>query len=165
MVTSRDVARTATRWPISPRRAAVEDELAEALRLQRELEALRPYLPTHAPVENTELADTLVRHTGQRKAVIDVIRVVCANAEADLAALLAPHLRRPKEAKKVVANLLAAPGQVTVTEAGIRVRLAPAANRSERRAIEAMLAAFNQRGLPLPGDRRRLPLRVELQPS
>ena len=115
--------------------------------------------------EKTEFADTLVRHTGQLKSVIDVIRVVCANAESDLAALIAPHLRRPREAKKVVANLLAAPGQVIVTEAAIRVRLAPAANRSERRAIDAMLAAFNQRGLTLPGDRRRLPLRFETQPS
>ena len=90
---------------------------------------------------------------------------MCANAEADLAALIAPHLRRPREAKKVVANLLAAPGQVIVTEGAIRVRLAPAANRSERRGIDAMLAAFNQRGLTLPGDRRRLPLRFETQLS
>lgn len=148
-----------------PRRTAAEEDLAEALRLQTEIEALRAYVPKHAPVENTELADTLVRHTGQSKAVIDVIRVICANAEADLAALLAPHLTRPREAKKVVANLLAAPGQVIVTEAAIRVRLAPAANRAERRAIESMLRSFNQRGLTLPGDRRRLPLRFETQPS
>lgn len=161
-----DARRALARLPADhPRRAVAEEDLAEALRLQQDLEALRPYMPTHAPVENTELADTLVRHTGQRKAVIDVIRVVCANAESDLAALIAPHLRRPREAKKIVANLLAAPGQVIVTEAAIRVRLAPAANRSERRAIAAMLAAFNQRGLTLPGDRRGLPLRFETQPS
>ncbi|HVK77264.1 MAG TPA: hypothetical protein VM734_28355, partial [Kofleriaceae bacterium] len=77
----------------------------------------------------------------------------------------APHLLRPREAKKVVANLLAAPGQVIVTEAAIRVRLAPAANRAERRAIEALFTVLNQRGLTLPGDRRRLPLRFEAQPS
>jgi hypothetical protein len=91
--------------------------------------------------------------------------VICANAEADLAALLAPHLARPREAKKAVANLLAAPGQVIVTESSIRVRLAPAANRAERRAIEPMLRAFRQRGLTLPGDRRWLPLRFETEPS
>ena len=161
-----DARRVLARLPAAdPRRAAAETDLADALRLQDEIEALRPYMPTHAPVENTELADTLVRHTGQLKSVLDVIRVVCANAEADLAALLAPHLRRPREAKKVVANLLTSPGQVIVTEAAIRVRLAPAANRPERRAIDAMLAAFNQRGLTLPGDRRRLPLRFETQLS
>jgi hypothetical protein len=161
-----DARRTIARLPADdPKRTAAEADLAEALRLQTEIEALRAYVPKHAPVENTELADTLVRHAGQSKAVIDVIRVICANAEADLAALLAPHLTRPREAKKVVANLLAAPGQVIVTEAAIRVRLAPAANRAERRAIESMLSAFNQRGLTLPGDRRRLPLRFETQPS
>jgi len=161
-----DARRLLARLPASdPRRAAAEEDLAVALRLQQDIEALRPYMPTHAAVENTELADTLVRHTGQRKAVLDVIRVVCANAEADLAAPIAPHLSRPREAKKVIANLLAAPGQVIVTEAAIRVRLAPAANRSERRAIEAMLDTLNQRGLTLPGDRRRLPLRFEAQPS
>ncbi|MBZ0232824.1 MAG: hypothetical protein K8M05_10885 [Deltaproteobacteria bacterium] len=157
-----DARRLLARLPADdPRRAAIEDDLADALRLQQEIEWLRPSVPTHAPVENTELADTLVRHTGQRKAVLDVIRIVCANAEADLAALLAPHLTRPREAKKVIANLLAAPGQVIVTEAAIRVRLAPAATRSERGAINALLEALNQRGLTLPGDRRRLPLRFE----
>lgn len=161
-----DARRTIARLPADdPKRTAAEADLAEALRLQTEIEALRAYVPKHAAVENTELADTLVRHTGQSKAVMDVIRVICANAEADLAAMLAPHLTRPREAKKVVANLLAAPGQVIVTETAIRVRLAPAANRAERRAIEAMLRAFNQRGLTLPGDRRSLPLRFETQPS
>lgn len=148
-----------------PRRDAAEQELADALQRQQDIEALRPYMPTHAPVENTELAGKLVRHPGQLKAVIDVIRVVCANAESDLATSLAPHLRRPREAKKVVANLLAAPGQVVVTDASIRVRLAPAANRSERHAIEGLFRTLNQRGLTLPGDRKRVPLRFELQPS
>lgn len=157
-----DARRLLARLPASdPRRVVVEEDLAEALRLQQDIESIRPYVPTHAPVEETELADTLVRHTGQRKAVIDVIRVVCANAESDLAVLIAPHLRRPAEAKKVVANLLAAPGQVIVTDTAIRVRLAPATNRAERPAIEALLAALNQRCLPLPGDRRRLPVRFE----
>src|SRR5439155_11358820 len=37
-------------------------ELDESLKLQREFEALRPALPTHAPVCETELAGKLVRH-------------------------------------------------------------------------------------------------------
>jgi hypothetical protein len=43
--------------------------------------------PTHAPVEETALAGKLVRHTGQLKRIIDVIRIVCANVEPELAAL------------------------------------------------------------------------------
>lgn len=146
------------------RRAAVEQDLAEALELQRDLEALRPQTPTHAPVEETVLAGKLVRHTGQLKRIIDVIRIVCANVESELAALIAPHLGRPREAKKVIANVLAAPGRVTVTDQAIHVRLAPAANRSERKAIQHLFIAINQRALVLPSDPKRLPLRFDLQP-
>ena len=146
------------------RRAAVEQDLVDALELQRDLEALRPETPTHAPVEETILAGKLVRHTGQLKSIVDVIRVVCANAESDLATLIAPHMGRPREAKKVIANILAAPGKVTVTEQAIHVRLAPAANRSERVAIRHLFTAINKHGLVLPSDPKRLPLRFELQP-
>ena len=146
------------------RRAAVEQDLADALKLQQDLEALRPQTPTHAPIEKTVLAGKLVRHTGQLKRIVDVIRVVCANAESELATLIAPHMGRPREAKKVIANILAAPGKVTVTDQAIHVRLAPAANRSERDAMQHLFAAINQRGLVLPSDPKRLPLRFDLQP-
>jgi hypothetical protein len=145
-------------------RKLAEEDLADALKRQEELEALRPYIPTHAPVENTELADTLVRHTAKLKTVIDLIRIVCANAESELAATIVPHMRRPREAKRLLANIFAAPGKVAVTEHAIHVRLAPAANRSERIAIERLFDALNQRQLVLPADSDRLPLRLELQP-
>ena len=146
------------------RRATVTQDLADAMELQRDLEALRPATPPRAPIEQTSLAGKLVRHTAQLKLVVDVLRIVCANLEADLAAVLALHLGRPREAKKVLANLFAAPGKVTVTDLSIRVRLAPAANPSERAAIEHFFTAINQRALVLPSDPKRLPLRFELQP-
>ncbi len=139
-------------------------DLADALDLQRDLEALRPETPTHAPVEETSLAGKLVRHTAQLKTIGDVIRIVCANVESDLAALLALHLGRPREAKKVLANLFAAPGNVTITEKAINVRLSPAANPSEQAAIRNFFTAINERDLTLPSDPKRLPLRFELQP-
>lgn len=146
------------------RRAAVEQDLAAALELQRDLEALRPQTPSHAPIEETPLAGKLVRHTGQLKRIVDVVRIVCANAESELAALIAPYMKRPREAKKVIANILAAPGRVTVTDQTIHVRLAPAANRSERKAIQHLFTAINQQALVLPSDPKCLPLRFELQP-
>jgi hypothetical protein len=160
-----DARRDLARLAIDDRRhAAAEQDLADSLHLQSELEALRPLTPKHAPVEETELAGRLVRHTGLLKAIIDVIRVVCANVEADLAALLAPHLTRPREAKRVLANIFAAPAKVAVTEQAIHVRLAPAANRSEREAIGHLFTALNQRNLVLPSDPLSLPLRFTLQP-
>lgn len=159
-----DARRMLARTPAGhPRRERYEQDLADSLERQRDLEAIRPLFPTHAPVEETELAGKLVRHTGKLKTILDVIRVVCANAESELAALIAPHMRRPREAKKLVANLFAAPGKVAVSEHAIHVRLAPAANRSERVAIQHLLDQINQRGLVLPSDHKRLPLRFEIQ--
>ncbi|HEY5948717.1 MAG TPA: hypothetical protein VIV40_24670 [Kofleriaceae bacterium] len=162
--TEGDARRVLARLPAGhERRERVEAELAESLDMQRDLEAIRPLIPKHAPVEETELAGKLVRHTGKLKTIIDVIRIVCANAESDLAAIVAPHMRRPREAKKLVANLFAAPGKVAVTEQAIHVRLAPAANRSEHEAIQHLLDALNSRGLILPSDHKRLPLLFEAQ--
>jgi hypothetical protein len=146
-------------------RARVEADLADAICRRVHYELLRPLVPKHAPVENTELAGKLVRHTGELKIVVDTIRVVCANVEADLADLIAPYLRKPREAKKVIANVFAAPGRVDVTADEIRVRLAPAANRSERAAIRWLLTHVTAMRLTLPGDAERRPLRFELQPS
>lgn len=149
----------------SPRRERVGSDLRDAVKRRVELELLRPFLPTHAPLAETELAGKLVRHTGELKAVVDTIRIVCANAESDLAAALAPRLLRPAEAKKVIANLLAAPGRVDVTPAEIRVRLAPAANRAERAALAGLLAEVSGWNLTLPGDARSRPIRFGLQSS
>lgn len=147
------------------RRHRFEQDLAESLAEQRRLEALRPWVPKHAPLEETELAGKLVRHDGKLKTIIDVIRVVCANAESELATLLAPHMRRPREAKKLLANVFAAPGKVAITEHAIHVRLAPAASKSELDAIERLFEVLNQRGLILPSDHKRLPLRFDLARS
>ena len=93
------------------------------------------------------------------------MRIVCANVEAELADIISPALKRPREAKKVIANVFAAPGRVDVTTSEIRVRLSPAANRSEHAAIRRLLADITARKLALPGDARRRPLRFELHIS
>jgi hypothetical protein len=150
---------------LDARRERVEADLAEAIERRVHLELMRPLVPKHAPVEDTELAGKLAFHTGERKAVVDTIRIVCANIEADLAEMIAPHLRRPREAKKVIANLFASPGRVDVTPREIRVRLAIAANRSERRAIQRLLAQVTTMRLTLPRDNRRRVLHIEVQVS
>lgn len=148
-----------------PRAIAARQELADALAQQESILEVRPFVPKHAPVENTELADRLVKHDGKLKTVIDVIRVVCANAESELAAWIAPHMTRPREAKKLLANLFAAPGTVVVTDHAIHVRLAPAANKAELAAIAELFDDLNQRQMILPSDHQRLPLHFELTRS
>ena len=147
------------------RRARVVGELKDAIWRRVHLELIRPLVPKHAPVEDTDLSGKLVRHTGQLKLVVDTFRIVCANVEADLAGWIAPHLGKPREAKKVIANLFDAPGRVDVTPTEVRVRLAPSANRSERVAIRRLLEHVTSMRLILPGDAHRRPLRFEPQPS
>jgi hypothetical protein len=147
------------------RRTRAESDLADAIQRRVALELARPLIPDRAPIEQTELAGKLVRHPAKLKAVVDTIRIVCANVEAELADVIARTLKRPREAKKVVANVFAAPGRVDVTPSEIRVRLSPAANRSEHAAIRRLLADITVRKLTLPGDVRRRPLRFELHIS
>jgi hypothetical protein len=151
--------------PLDPRRERVEADLADAINNRVHLELMRPLAQKHVPVEESELAGKLVHHTGELKILVDTIRIVAANIEADLAELIASHLTRPREAKKVIANLFAAPGRVDTGTDEIRVRLAPAANRSERAAIKRLLAQLTAMRLTLPRDGRRRPLRFELQVS
>lgn len=148
-----------------PRRAGIEQDLIEAVTRRAELELRRPSVPKRAPLDETELAGKLVHHTGELKAVIDTLRIVCANAEADLADAIVPHLRRPAEAKKVIANVLTAPGRVDISTSEIRVSLAPAANRNERGAIALLLTTVNRWKLTLPGDGSCRPIRFGLQVS
>jgi hypothetical protein len=147
------------------RRARAEADLADAVQRRVALELARPMIPKHAPIEQTELAGKLVRHPAELKAVVDTMRIVCANVEAELADIITLALKRPREAKKVIANVFAAPGRVDVTTSEIRVRLSPAANRSEHAAIRRLLAEITARKLTLPGDARSRPLRFELHIS
>ena len=66
------------------------------------------------------MRDKLVKHDSHYKILLDTTRVACINAEADLAGELAPHLPRPAEAKRTLANLLGAPGKITVARSTIR---------------------------------------------
>ena len=110
----------------------------------------------------TELANKLVHHTSEYKLVLDTIRIACANAESDLAGELAPYLRRPAEAKRVLRNLLMAPGRIRVAKTRIGVTLQPAGSSNEVDAMRALLATVNRWRLTLPGDPRHRALRFSL---
>jgi transposase len=154
-----DARNQLARLPVDDRRRAkVEEDLAQALAEQELLEAQRPQLPKHAPLQETELKDKLVYHLGDYKTLIDTIRIACANAESELAVVLARDLRRPAEAKKVLANLFAAPGQVRVNGKSITVTLEPAGNHNEQEAMEGLLQEVNRWKLTLPGDPKARPL-------
>ena len=135
-----------------PKHAEVNAQLDEQLRIQAELLAQRPSMPTHAPIEETELAGELTYHDPHYKVVLDTIRIAALNAEADLAAELAGYMRKPAEAKKLLANIFAAPGDLRVSEKSVTIHLKVAARKDERQAIAQLFRAINKRNLSLPGD-------------
>lgn len=144
--------------PTDPQRERIQKDLERARHQQHELEELRPQVPTHAPVKDTELFGELVRHKQCYKHTVDAIRIGLANAEAELAARLAPLLPRPAEAKRTLANLLSSPGTVVTGRDTLTITLSPAGNSPEQRAFQKFLAQLNELPLSLPGDlgQRRL---------
>jgi len=147
------------------REAELNAELERLMELQGDYEAQRADLPSHAPVRATELAGKLKEHPGNIKTVVDSLRIALANCEATLAIELAPHLRRPREAKKTLANLFAAPGRVRVGRNTMRIRLSPAGTKRELEAFAALCRHLNARCLMLPGDHKRRQLRFEVATS
>lgn len=141
-----------------PARSEAKRDVDRAMERQRDLMALRASVPKVAPVKDTPLAGKLRRHKLGYKNVIDTLRIALANVESDLAILLAPRLDKPREAKKLLATLFAAPGMVRLTSRTVKVELMPAANGSERNALAAFLEDVTRMRLSLPGDpdRRRL---------
>jgi hypothetical protein len=136
----------------APGRAAHERDLEQARATQAKLVALRADVPTHARLDETDLAHRLVSHCPDFKLLVDAVRAACYNAETELAARLAPHMKRPDEAKKLLANVFASPGEVRVYATGITVALDCAANAAERDAIAALLSEITATKLTLPGD-------------
>jgi hypothetical protein len=149
--------------PDDQNRPELEEDLARSLSLQAELEELRPRVPTHAPLEETELAGRLVYHDKHYKPLLDTVRIACANAESELAAELAPHLTKPAEAKKALANLFASPGDIRVNGKSITIALEPAGRKDERAAFEELFSTVNSWKLTLPGDPKHRPLRFRSQ--
>lgn len=147
------------------RRSRLEQTATEAYSRQCELEGQRPHVPKRAPLRDTELADRLRLHPGRYKVVIDTLRAALARIEADLSSDMAPHLRKPREAKKTLANLLAAPGYLRINASSIQVTLEPAGTARERRAFQTLLRTINARRLALPGDPSRRPLRFSIAKS
>ena len=145
-----------------PRRDKYQKELDEALRDQDIYLMFRVFAPVKVSLKDSELADKLVKHDPNYKALMDTIRIACANAESDLTLMLAPHLQRPREAKKALANLFASPGSVRVNHKSVTVTLQPAGTSSEQLAFSALFEQVNRMNLSLPGDPDTRQLRFRL---
>jgi hypothetical protein len=143
-------------------RAALEVELAKTLKRGARLEARHANCPAHVSVEDPEAKD-LVHHRDEYKMLIDTLRIAGSNAEAQLARWLAPHMNRPREAKRALQNIFNAPGNITVRQDAIVISLDPAGTVNERRAFKRLFATINSNCLTHPGDPKHRPLRFQTQ--
>jgi hypothetical protein len=146
-----------------PDREEVLRDVKRAMERQKDLMAQRAFVPRTIKVGESSLAGTLARHELGYKNVLDTIRTALANVEADLAVLLAKHLERPREAKKLLAVLFAAPGTVQVSSRSVTVKLTPAGSATEQAAYAKFLDDVTRLTLSLPGDPDRLALRWALK--
>ena len=145
--------------------ATLDGELAENLEQQRIFEERRAGVPTHCSVEEAGLHGQLMRHDDEYKALVDTIRAACINAEATLAAELAPIMSRPREAKRLLRNFFSASGDLRVNAESIEVVLDIAANEDERSALTVFCRTVNALKLTHPGDPAARPLRFKPQIS
>lgn len=141
-----------------PERAQLKARLADVLETKALVTKALYSATEQIFIEKTHLAGRLVHHRREYKLLVDTVRIGCANAEDRLARMLADHLPRPAEAKRVIQNMLKAPGNVSVTQDKITVSLDPSGNRSELLALRQLLKEVNALRLRHPGDplRRRL---------
>jgi len=147
----------------SSAKRSLSEELENLLECQRDLKALRPSLPTKVPLAQTELNGKLMHHETDYKTLLDTLRIACANSEAELAALLAPWLKRPREAKRALQNLFKASGSIRVSRRSVSIELDPAGTCNEKHAFAQMLESLNNRQLSLPGDPMRRRIRFKVQ--
>ena len=148
--------------PDAARQRARRD-LDEAVAARQEIEAQRATAPLHAPVAETDVSGVLRRHRDEYKVTVDTVRIACANAESDLAVRLAAFMKRPAEAKKLLANLFRSPGRIHAGAHRIDIQLRPAGTTAERLALEELLAGINRCKLTLPADHSARPLHFAVQ--
>ena len=70
--------------------------------------------------------------------------------------VLAPRLRKPREAKKALANVCAAPGRVRLAGGRIQVTLVPVGGDDEQEAFPVLSTELNRVNLVLPGDAKSI---------
>lgn len=133
-------------------RSEIRTKISEVSEHRDALLAQRPEMPKRAPLAETDLAGNLVKHVGEYKLLVDTIRIACANAESDLAAMLAPELPKPAEAKKLLAAVFAAPGNVRVGVRHVAIELDVAATEEERAALAVLANRLGELCLGLDGE-------------
>jgi hypothetical protein len=143
-------------------------KLGQRLRTARErlrkLLDQRRHLPKR--VEVRDLSErTLVKLATERKHLTDLIKMIAYQAESDLLNLLQPYYpRAEQEGRTLLHELLAATGDINVTENELRITLAPLSSPHRTRAVQSLCQLLDQTVTTFPGSRLRLRFAVRPPP-
>lgn len=131
-------------------------KIRRALSRVADLEAQRAKVPRRVPVQSV-VADPVVKLAPERKHLTNLIKMVAYQAETELVRAVAPHYRRvADEGRTLIQSALASAADLEVTDAELRVTLAPLSSPHRTRAIAALCDALNQSKTVFPGSRLRL---------
>ena len=135
-------------------------KLGKQLRAARERVAKLIDKRRNAPsrVEIRDLSErAVVKLATERKHLTDLIEMLAYQAESDLLSLLRPHYRRTEqEGRTLLHELLAAVGDIQVTDTELRITLAPLSSPHRTRAAQALCELLDQTATAFPGSRLQL---------
>ena len=143
-------------------------------KLGKQLRAARARVAKHidkrrnvpSRVEIRDLSErAVVKLATERKHLTDLIKMLAYQAESDLLNLLRPHYRRAEEeGRTLLHELLAAAGDIQVSDTELRIILAPLSSPHRTRAAQALCELLDQTATVFPGSRLRLRFAVRPPP-
>lgn len=141
--------------------AAEARELLAAVELYADLDKRRAATPRRVPVAQA-IEGPVVRLATERKHLTNLLKMVAYQAESDLCRMLAPHYKRADdEGRTLVQTALVSAATLEVTDAELRVTLAPLSSPHRSRAIAALCEELNRTPTRFPGTALRLRFAVE----
>lgn len=124
------------------------------------LEKRRAAVPRRVPVQSIT-QEPVIKLAPERKHLTNLIKMLAYQAESDLLRLVAPHYRRvDDEGRTLLQAALASAADLEVTEAELRVTLAPQSSPHRTRAIAALCHELNETNTCFPGSQLRLRLAI-----
>lgn len=117
--------------------AAAITALQNAHHAHEEAKALRRSTPSHVPLGDVRPHSRLLDE--ERKLLTHAIRMSAYNAESTLARMIGPYYARADdEARALIREALTLPGDITISDSRLHVRLNPATAPRRSRAIQAL---------------------------
>ena len=144
-------------------------ELARQMRLleqrTRALQHKRDRLPKRVPVGDV-VPGEIVKLAPERKHLTSLLKMVAYQSESDLVRLISPHYKRADdEGRTLIQTALNSAADIEVTDAELRITLAPLSSAHRTRAVAALCEELNRNPACFPGSRLRLRFAVHGQTS